>query len=125
MSVQVYIPTPFRRATNNKDQVSVDAPDVKSLLDELEGHFAGLKGLVRNERGEVHDHVNIYVNDEGIEALQGLETTLKDGDEVSIIPALAGGASQPSPGGQASPRRGAARAVAEGAWPLSQALDSD
>jgi molybdopterin synthase sulfur carrier subunit len=91
MSVQVYIPTPFRRATNNKDRVSMDAADVKALLDELEEHYAGLKGLVRNEQGDVHDHVNIYVNNEGIEALQGLDTALRDGDEVAIIPALAGG----------------------------------
>ncbi len=96
-SVQVYIPTPFRRATSNKDRVSVDAPDVRTLLDELEGHFDGLRGLVRNERGEVHDHVNIYVNNEGIEALQGLGTALRDGDEVSIIPALAGGTRGLSP----------------------------
>ena len=98
MSVDVYIPTPFRRATSNKDRVTVDAADVKTLLDELEEQYSGLRGLVRNERGEVHDHVNIYVNNEGIEALQGLETALKDGDEVSIIPALAGGAGPPSPG---------------------------
>ena len=91
MSVDVYIPTPFRRATSNKDRVTVDAADVKTLLDELEEQYSGLRGLVRNERGEVHDHVNIYVNNEGIDALQGLETVLKDGDEVSIIPALAGG----------------------------------
>ena len=91
MSVHVYIPTPFRRATNNQDRVSIDAPDVEALLDELEGSYAALKGLVRNDRGEVHDHVNIYVNSEGIESLQGLATPLKDGDEVSIIPALAGG----------------------------------
>ncbi len=93
MSVQVYIPTPFRRATNNKERVSMEASDVKGLLDELEASFDALKGLVRNERGEVHDHVNIYVNSEGIESLQGLETALQDGDEVSIIPALAGGRS--------------------------------
>jgi molybdopterin synthase sulfur carrier subunit len=91
MSVQVYIPTPFRRATNNQDRVTVEAADVQALLDELEGSYGGLKGLVRNEQGEVHDHVNIYVNSEGIEALQGLATPLRDGDEVSIIPALAGG----------------------------------
>jgi molybdopterin synthase sulfur carrier subunit len=91
MSVHVYIPTPFRRATNNEARVAVDATDVKTLLDELEEHYGGLRGLVRNEQGEVHHHVNIYVNNEGIEALQGLGTRLRDGDEVSIIPALAGG----------------------------------
>ena len=91
MRVHVYIPTPFRRATNNQDRVSMEAADVESLLDGLEAQFGGLRGLVRNEQGEVHRHVNIYVNNEAIEALRGLATTLKDGDEISIIPALAGG----------------------------------
>ena len=103
MSVQVYIPTPFRRATSNKDRVSVEAPNVKALLDDLEAQYGGLKGLVRNEQGEIHHHVNIYVNSEAIESLGGLATALKDGDEVSIIPALAGG--------QARPARGAAPAA--------------
>lgn len=91
MAVRVYIPTPFRRATNNKDKVEVEAADVRRLLDQLEADFSTLKGLVRNEQGEIHHHVNIYVNREAIDALQGLATPLKDGDEVSIIPALAGG----------------------------------
>jgi molybdopterin synthase sulfur carrier subunit len=91
MSVTVYIPTPFRRATNNRDRVQVHAPTIGGLLDELEGEYTSLKGLVRDEGGEVHRHVNIYVNNEEIDALSGLETPLKDGDEVTIIPALAGG----------------------------------
>jgi molybdopterin synthase sulfur carrier subunit len=91
MAVTVYIPTPFRRATNNRDRVEVTAGDVRAMLDELERSFGALKGLVRNESGEVHHHVNIYVNSEAIEALQGLGTPLRDGDEVTIIPALAGG----------------------------------
>ncbi|MBI4587423.1 MAG: MoaD family protein [Candidatus Rokubacteria bacterium] len=91
MAVRVYIPTPFRRATKNKDQVELEAADIRRLLEQLEAEFSGLRGLVRNEQGEVHDHVNIYVNSEAIEALQGLATPLKDGDEVAIIPALAGG----------------------------------
>ncbi|MGH7325240.1 MAG: MoaD/ThiS family protein [Candidatus Rokuibacteriota bacterium] len=88
----VYIPTPFRRATENRDRLQVAARDVVGVLDELERSFAGFKGLVRNDRGEVHPHVNIYVNSEAIEALQGLGTPLREGDEVTIIPALAGGA---------------------------------
>ncbi len=91
MAVTVYIPTPFRRATNNRDRLQTSAKSVGALLDELEGTFAGLKGLVRNEGGELHHHVNIYVNSEAIESLEGLSTPLKDGDEVAIIPALAGG----------------------------------
>jgi molybdopterin synthase sulfur carrier subunit len=107
MSVNVYIPTPFRRATNNQAQVSVDARDVAGLLDGLEARYTGLRGLVRNEQGEVHRHVNIYVNSEAIESLGGLATGLKDGDEVSIIPALAGGGPVLAGGGPvrgASPR---------------------
>ncbi len=91
MPVQVYIPTPFRRATNNQDRLEYEAQDVQELLDILEETFDGFRGLVRNDQGNVHDHVNIYVNSEAIENLHGLATPLKDGDEVTIIPALAGG----------------------------------
>jgi [CysO sulfur-carrier protein]-S-L-cysteine hydrolase len=87
----VYIPTPFRRATGNRDRVELAAPDVAALLDELERTWGGLAGLVRNERGEVHPHVAIYVNGEAIESLGGLRTPLAERDEVAIIPALAGG----------------------------------
>lgn len=106
MSIQVYIPTPFRRATNNKDRVSVEARDVRGLLDGLEAEFTGLRGLVRNEEGEVHHHVNIYVNSEAIESLGGLAAPLKDGDEVAIIPALAGGGPALAGGGPACAGRG-------------------
>ncbi len=91
MAVTVYIPTPFRKATDNRDRIEMAASTVGGLLDELERAYGGLKGLVRGEGGEVHAHVNIYVNSEAIETLQGLSTPLKDGDEVAIIPALAGG----------------------------------
>lgn len=91
MAVKVYIPTPFRRAANNRDKVECEAQDVRGLLDRLEAEFGGLRGLLRNEGGEVHHHVSIYVNSEAIEALEGLATRLKDGDEVTIIPAMAGG----------------------------------
>jgi molybdopterin converting factor small subunit len=92
MSVRVYIPTPFRRATNNKDVVETVPGDVRGVLDALESSYGALRGLVRNDAGEVHHHVNIYVNSEAIEALRGLETPVRDGDEVTILPALAGGA---------------------------------
>jgi molybdopterin synthase sulfur carrier subunit len=88
MAVTVYIPTPFRRATGHRDRIEVRAQDVRTMLDELEAAHAGLKGLVRSDTGELHRHVSIYVNSE---AIDGLGTPLKDGDEVAIIPALAGG----------------------------------
>ena len=87
----VYIPTSFRRATSNRDRVEFKAADVSGLLDQLEASYKGLKGLMRDDGGDVHRHVNIYVNNEAIESLQGVNTPLKDGDEVAIIPALAGG----------------------------------
>jgi len=95
--VTVYIPTSFRRATHNRDRVEVTAVDVSRLLDQLEASYGGLKGLVRDEGGEVHQHVNIYVNGEAIESLEGQRTVLKDGDEVTIIPALAGGGRRRAP----------------------------
>jgi sulfur-carrier protein len=91
MAVTVYIPTPFRRATSNRDRVEVRSGDVGAALDELEAAYDGLRGLVRNEQGEVHRHIAIYVNSEAIDALGGLQTPLSDGDELAIIPALAGG----------------------------------
>jgi molybdopterin converting factor small subunit len=92
MSVSVYIPTPFRRATSNEPRVEVDANDVQELFDALEQRFEGLRGLVRDAAGQIHHHVNVYVNGEEIGALNGQATRLNAGDEVSIIPALAGGA---------------------------------
>ncbi len=92
MAVSVYIPTPFRRATGSQDRVEIEAQDVKALLDALERRFEGLRGLIRDESGAVHHHVNVYVNGEEISRLQGQATPLGAGDEVSIIPALAGGA---------------------------------
>ena len=91
MSVTVYIPTPFRRVTNNQSRVESAPTIVSELLDDLESSYPGLKGLVRDESGTVHGHINLYVNNEAIDGLDGLATRLKDGDELSIIPALAGG----------------------------------
>ena len=91
MAVTVYIPTPFRRATQNQDRVVAEARDVKELLDRLESKYAGLRELVRDQQGTLHHHINIYVNSEAIESLGGLGAPLRDGDEVAIIPALAGG----------------------------------
>jgi len=91
MAVTVYIPTPFRRMTGDQARVEVEAADVMQLLDQLETRFGGLRGLVRDEGGEIRHHVNVYVNGEEVGELRGQATPLRTGDEVSIIPALAGG----------------------------------
>jgi len=92
MGVTVYIPTPFRRMTGDQARVELEAEDVTQLLDRLEARFTGLRGLVRDEGGEILHHVNVYVNGEEVGDLHGQATALRTGDEVSIIPALAGGA---------------------------------
>lgn len=92
MPATVYIPTPFRRATGNADRIPVSAGTVGAALDELERLHPGLRELVRDAAGRVHPHVNLYVNAEAIEDREGLATPLRDGDELTIVPALAGGA---------------------------------
>ncbi len=91
MAVTVYIPTPFRRATASRDRVEVRPGSVREALEELERAYPGLKELIRDDAGGVRAHVNLYVNSEAIESRQDLATPLRDGDELAIIPALAGG----------------------------------
>ncbi|HWO93615.1 MAG TPA: ThiF family adenylyltransferase, partial [Dehalococcoidia bacterium] len=93
MSINVYIPAPFRRLTGNRSSVHSSAADVNSLLDDLDRQFPGFRSLLCNERGEVPTHINIYVNNREIHTLDGTSTQLEDGDEVAVIPAIAGGAS--------------------------------
>jgi len=91
MSVTVRIPTPLRKLTGGADEVTVDSGNVGELIDNLEAAHAGLKERLCDEAGEIRRFVNVYVNDEDVRFLDGRATVLKDGDEVSIVPAIAGG----------------------------------
>jgi sulfur-carrier protein len=91
MSVRVRIPTPLRAATEGVAEVSVESTDVGGALGELEQRFPSIKGRLRDEAGAMRRFVNLYVNGEDVRFLSGLQTTLQSGDEVSIIPAVAGG----------------------------------
>jgi molybdopterin synthase sulfur carrier subunit len=91
MSVTVRIPTPLRKLTGGSDEVAVEAGNVGELIDNLEAAYAGLKERLCDEAGEIRRFVNVYVNDEDVRFLEGRATALKDGDEVSIVPAIAGG----------------------------------
>ena len=91
MAVKVRIPTPLRKLTGGADEVSADAATIGELIDNLEAAHAGLKPRLCDEAGEIRRFVNIYVNDEDVRFLDGRNTALKDGDEVSIVPAIAGG----------------------------------
>jgi molybdopterin synthase sulfur carrier subunit len=91
MPKKVRIPTPLRKLTNGEELVEVSAPTVGSAFAELQSRFPGIKERLMDENGEVRRFVNVYVNEEDIRFLQNQQTPLKDGDEVSIIPAIAGG----------------------------------
>ncbi|RMG91355.1 MAG: MoaD/ThiS family protein [Zetaproteobacteria bacterium] len=91
MTVTVRIPTPLRKLTGGADEVQVEAATIGEMIDQLEAAHAGLKARLCDDNGEIRRFVNVYVNDEDVRFLDGRETRLKDGDEVSIVPAIAGG----------------------------------
>ncbi len=92
MSVTVKIPTPLRRLTQGKDKVAAEGADVKLLIESLEKAHPGMRDRLCDETGALRHFVNVYVNGEDIRYLGGVTTKLKTGDEVSIVPAVAGGA---------------------------------
>lgn len=91
MSVQVRIPTPLRRHTSGASQVSVDAATVREVIADLERRYPGIRERLCEDSGEVRRFVNVFVGDEDIRFLQGLDTPTPEGAQVSIIPAVAGG----------------------------------
>jgi molybdopterin synthase sulfur carrier subunit len=91
MAVTVHIPTPLRKLTGNQSEVQAEAATVAELIDNLESAHAGIKEKLLDESGDIRRYVNIYVNDEDVRFLDGKDTSLKDGDSVSIVPAIAGG----------------------------------
>lgn len=91
MSIKVRIPTPLQKLTNNQGEVEVKGSNIREVLSALEGSFKGFRERLYDDQGQLRRFVNIYVNDEDIRFLDGEKTAVKDGDEVSIVPAIAGG----------------------------------
>jgi molybdopterin synthase sulfur carrier subunit len=91
MPVRVRVPTPLRKFTQGADEVNAQGVNIKSLVDDLERNFPGIKERICDETGKIRRFVNVYVNGDDIRFLQNLETTLKEGDSISIVPAIAGG----------------------------------
>jgi len=91
MAIQVLIPTPLQKFTADQAVVELEARDVQSLIQALDERFPGLKARLCDESGTLRRFLNIYVNNEDIRFLNNQATVLNDGDEISIIPAVAGG----------------------------------
>ncbi|MEL6553377.1 MAG: MoaD/ThiS family protein [Cyanobacteria bacterium J06621_11] len=91
MSVKVLIPTPLQKFTKDEAAVECDGGSIAELMDTLEAKFPGIKKRLCDDSGELRRFVNFYVNSEDIRFLNNKDTALKDGDEVSIVPAVAGG----------------------------------
>ena len=91
MAVTVRIPAPLRKVTNDKDRVEVDAENLADMVKAMEEQYPGIKERLLDEAGELRHFVNIYVNGEDVQFLDGLETAISESDEVSIVPAVAGG----------------------------------
>jgi len=91
MPVTIRIPTPLRKLTQDQELVQVAPGTIASAIAELQARFPGIRERLVDDAGQVRRFVNVYVNEEDIRFLQNNDTPLKDGDDVSIIPAIAGG----------------------------------
>lgn len=91
MAVKVLVPTALQKFTQNQATIECGGANIKELLDSLESNCPGIKARLCDEQGNPRRFLNLYVNSEDIRFLDGVETLLNDGDEVSIVPAVAGG----------------------------------
>ena len=91
MSVSVRVPTILRPYTQGVSEVSAEGSTLTEVLDSLDASYPGIKGRVLDDAGELRRFVNVYVDDDDVRFAEGLQTTIKDGGQVSIIPAVAGG----------------------------------
>lgn len=90
MAIKVRIPTPLQKLTNGKAEVECSAKNITALVDALEKDYPGMKERL-SDSGKIRRFINIYVNEEDIRFMDKEETALKDGDSISIVPAIAGG----------------------------------
>lgn len=91
MSVKVRIPTPLQKLTAGQGEVAVEATTILNMVETLEKQYPGMKERLCDENGKIRRFVNVYVNEEDIRFLQQEQSALKSGDDVSIVPAIAGG----------------------------------
>ncbi len=92
MAVKVRIPTPLMKLTKDQSEVTAEGGTIADILNNLESQYNGIKERICDETGAPRRFINIYLNEEDIRFLDGEKTAVKEGDEISIIPAIAGGA---------------------------------
>lgn len=90
-TINVLIPAPLRRYTGGESKVTGDGTNVTELLEGLELSYPGLRDRILEEDGQIRRFVNVFVNGQNVRKLQGVATVISDGDEVGIVPAMAGG----------------------------------
>ncbi len=91
MAVKVRIPTPLQKLAGGQGEVMIDAATVQQMIDTLEKNYPGMKERLCDAQGKIRRFVNVYLNEEDIRFLDKEATALKTGDEISIVPAIAGG----------------------------------
>ncbi|MCP4267591.1 MAG: MoaD/ThiS family protein [Candidatus Brocadiaceae bacterium] len=91
MPVKVRIPTPLRTLTNGAEEVTVEGNSIKEVIENLETNHAGIKERICDEEGQIRRFINFYLNDEDIRFKGNQDTPVNDGDQISIVPAIAGG----------------------------------
>ena len=91
MSVHVRIPTILRSYTGGESEVSAEGADLAAVLEDLDSTYAGIKGRILDEGGQLRRFVNVYVGNDDVRFIEGLQSPTPEGTQISIIPAVAGG----------------------------------
>ena len=91
MATTVRIPTPLRRVTDGQDKVSAEGTTLGEVIDSMESQFPGIKARICDDDGGLRNFVNVFVNGEDVRFMDGVNSATADGDEISIVPAVAGG----------------------------------
>ena len=91
MATIVRIPTPLRRVTNGQDKVDAEGATLREIIESMESQFPGIKARICDDDGNLRNFVNVFVNGEDVRFMDGVDSSTSDGDEISIVPAVAGG----------------------------------
>ncbi|QBI18742.1 MoaD/ThiS family protein [Egibacter rhizosphaerae] len=91
MTVEVRVPTVLRQHTGGESKVAAEGATLREAIDDLEARHGGIKERLVSEQGDLHRFINLYVNDEDVRFLSGIDTPLDEGDSIAILPAVAGG----------------------------------